>query len=92
MAPKAREPAPQYLGVCHPRAANDAFGTESPHWNLEFHRGNATAAEIVAYLPHAMKSIDVIDRFVTNGGKAMVFAAMGKFRNLLSILAPADQL
>jgi hypothetical protein len=67
----------------HPRAANDAFGKTSPHWNLPFHAGNATAAEILTYLPHWLKSVDVINRFVMNGGKAKVISSMlNKFRYL----------
>ncbi|KAL1608030.1 hypothetical protein SLS60_002969 [Paraconiothyrium brasiliense] len=67
----------------HVRASNDAFGKTSPHWNLPFHAGNITAAEILAYCPHWLKSVDVIDRFVMNGGKAKVIANMlNRFRNL----------
>ncbi|KAJ4353608.1 uncharacterized protein N0V89_005338 [Didymosphaeria variabile] len=69
----------------HVRASNDAFGKTSPHWNLPFHVGNITAAEILAYCPHWLKSVDVIDRFVVNGGKAKVIANMlNRFRNLPS--------
>jgi hypothetical protein len=32
---------------------------------LSFPSGNLTAAEILAYLPHWLKSVDVVDRFVT---------------------------
>ncbi|KAF2450986.1 hypothetical protein P171DRAFT_150782 [Karstenula rhodostoma CBS 690.94] len=67
----------------HVRAANDAFGPTSPHWNMPFHSGNATAAEILAYFPHWLKSVDVIDRFVLNSGKAKVIAGMlNKYRTL----------
>ncbi|KAI4649369.1 hypothetical protein J4E93_003686 [Alternaria ventricosa] len=55
---------------------NNAFGYHSPSWNLPFPNGNLTAAEILAYLPHWLKSIDVIDRFVTHGAKAGHLAAM----------------
>ncbi|KAH8725701.1 hypothetical protein GQ44DRAFT_681043 [Phaeosphaeriaceae sp. PMI808] len=57
-------------------AKNNAFGQGSPSWNLPFPVGNLTAAEIVAYLPHWLKSVDVIDRFVTNGARAWTIAAM----------------
>ncbi|KAH7072014.1 hypothetical protein BKA63DRAFT_61712 [Paraphoma chrysanthemicola] len=66
-----------------PMAKNNAFGIGSPSWNLPFPSGNLTAAEILAYLPHWLKSIDVIDRFVTNGGKSLTIAAMiNEFRHL----------
>ncbi|KAK7180444.1 hypothetical protein DPSP01_013682 [Paraphaeosphaeria sporulosa] len=61
---------------CTIRVANDCFGQKSPHWNLPFHLGNATAAELLAYLPHSLKGVDVVDRFVMNGGKAMLIAFM----------------
>jgi hypothetical protein len=59
-----------------PLAKNNAFGTGSPSWNLSFPSGNLTAAEILAYLPHWLKSVDVVDRFITNGGKSFTIAAM----------------
>jgi hypothetical protein len=59
-----------------PVPRNNAFGPGSPGWNLAFPAGNLTAAEIIAYLPHWLKSIDVVDRFVTNGGKSFTIAAM----------------
>jgi hypothetical protein len=66
-----------------PLAKNNAFGLGSPSWNLSFPCGNLTAAEILAYLPHWLKSVDVIDRFVTNGGKSYTIAAMiNEFRYL----------
>ncbi|KAH4217362.1 hypothetical protein HBI06_216930 [Parastagonospora nodorum] len=69
--------------MASPLAANNAFGAGSPHWNLPFPAGNITAAELMAYLPHWLKSIDVIDRFVTNGGKSVSIAALiNEFRNL----------
>ncbi|CAO2653655.1 Nn.00g030660.m01.CDS01 [Neocucurbitaria sp. VM-36] len=55
---------------------NNAFGDGSPSWNLPFPDGNLTSAEIIAYLPHWLKSIDVIDRFVTNGARSTIIAAM----------------
>ncbi|KAF9730854.1 hypothetical protein PMIN01_10812 [Paraphaeosphaeria minitans] len=65
----------------HTRATNDCFGPTSPHWNLPFHLGNATAAELISYLPHSLKCVDVIDRFVMNGGKAWALAFMlNKYR------------
>jgi hypothetical protein len=64
-------------------AKNNAFGVGSPSWNLPFPTGNLTAAEILAYLPHWLKSIDVIDRFITNGGRSYTIAAMiNEFRYL----------
>jgi hypothetical protein len=65
-----------------PLAKNNAFGLGSPSWNLSFPSGNLTAAEILAYLPHWLKSVDVIDRFITNGGKSYTIAAMiNEFRH-----------
>lgn len=52
-------------------AKNNAFGAGSPSWNLSFPEGNLTAAEILAYLPHWLKSVDVILRFVNNGGRSV---------------------
>ncbi|KAF1828291.1 hypothetical protein BDW02DRAFT_603541 [Decorospora gaudefroyi] len=61
---------------------NNAFGPFSPSWNLPFPTGNLTAAEIVAYLPHWLKSIDVADRFISHGGRAITIAAMiNEFRD-----------
>lgn len=61
----------------------DAFGKGSPNWNLPFPPGNLTAAEIVAYFPHWLKSVDVIDRFIMNGGSAQILADMlTEFREL----------
>ncbi|KAF2821273.1 hypothetical protein CC86DRAFT_427514 [Ophiobolus disseminans] len=66
-----------------PLAKNNAFGAGSPSWNLSFPHGNLTAAEILAYLPHWLKSVDVVDRFITNGGKSYTIAAMiNEFRYL----------
>lgn len=63
-------------------ARNNAFGANSPSWNLSFPNGNLTAAEIIAYFPHWLKSIDVIDRFITNGGRSTTVAAMiNEFRH-----------
>jgi hypothetical protein len=55
---------------------NNAFGANSPSWNLPFPSGNLTAAEMLAYVPHTLKSIDVIDRFIMSGGRAYTIAAM----------------
>ncbi|KAH7351380.1 hypothetical protein BKA66DRAFT_430847 [Pyrenochaeta sp. MPI-SDFR-AT-0127] len=67
-------------------ARNNAFGVDSPSWNLSFPAGNLTAAEILAYLPHWLKSVDVIDRFITNGARSVTVAAMiNEFRH-----QPAD--
>lgn len=52
-------------------ARNNAFGAGSPSWNLSFPEGNLTAAEILAYLPHWLKSVDVILRFVNHGGRSV---------------------
>ncbi|CBX99109.1 hypothetical protein IAQ61_000765 [Plenodomus lingam] len=63
-------------------ARNNAFGCHSPSWNLAFPDGQLTAIEILAYLPHWLKSVDVIDRFVANGGKSRVIAAIiNEFRD-----------
>lgn len=68
-------------------AKNNAFGMNSPSWNVPFPNGNLTAAEILAYLPHWLKSIDVVDRFVSHGAKAGHLAAMiNEFRD-----QPLDQ-
>lgn len=62
-------------------AKNNAFGAGSPSWNLSFPNGNLTAAEILAYLPHWLKSVDVILRFVHNGGRSVTIThLLDKFR------------
>lgn len=66
-----------------PGHRGDAFGKGSPGVSLEFHKGNATAAEILAYCPHWLKSVHVVDRFITNGGRQRSIAAMiNEFRNV----------
>jgi hypothetical protein len=71
------------IAMNSPFAKNNAFGIGSPSWNLPFPAGNITAAEMLAYLPHWLKSIDVIDRFITNGGKSSTIAAIiNEFRYL----------
>lgn len=54
----------------------NAFGEGGPSWNLPFPNSNLTAAEIIAYLPLYLKSVDVIDRFVINGGTASHISRM----------------
>lgn len=54
----------------------NAFGAGSPNCDVAFPAGNLTAAEILAYLPHWLKSIDVIDRLVSNDAKTVVIAAI----------------
>lgn len=62
-------------------AKNNAFGAGSPSWNLSFPEGNLTAAEILAYLPHWLKSVDVINRFVSHGGRSVTITyLLGKLR------------
>lgn len=69
--------------MASPLAKNNAFGVGSPSWNLPFPVGNLTAAEMLAYLPHWLKSIDVVDRLITNGGKSYTIAALiNEFRHL----------
>lgn len=68
---------------------NNAFGVGSPSWNLPFPIGNVTVAEIAAYIPHAFKSIDVIDRVVTNGATSIIITAMlHKYRVLTKLFKP----
>ncbi|KAF2014113.1 hypothetical protein BU24DRAFT_451259 [Aaosphaeria arxii CBS 175.79] len=62
-------------------SVKDAFGEGAPPSNLDFPRGNLTAAEIIAYFPHWLKSVDVIQRFANNGATAKVIAQMmNRFR------------
>lgn len=80
------KPTPSGTGSNYARAGNDAFGKNSPHWNLSFPHGRLTAAEILTYCPHWLKSVDVIDRFVSNGAKAKILAGMlGRFRVFPSV-------
>lgn len=61
----------------------NAFGVGSPSWNTPFPIGNLTAAEILAYLPHWLKSVDVVDRFIANGGRSHTVAVIiNDHRNL----------
>ncbi len=73
------------MAVGTPLSTNNAFGVGSPSWNLSFPAGhvtNLTAAEILAYFPHWLKSIDVINRFVANGAKSSTLASMiNEFRH-----------
>lgn len=80
---KSGRPAAKGGGLRVGGTVRNAFGEGSPPKNLPFPTGNLTAAEILAYLPHWLKSIDVIDRFVTNGGKSVQIAEMiNGFREL----------
>jgi hypothetical protein len=64
------------------RRINNCFGDGSPGWNVEFPTGNLTAAEIIAYLPHWLKSVDVINRLICNGGGAGIIVEMvNEFRH-----------
>ncbi len=64
-------------------ARNNAFGLGSPSWNLSFPDGNLTVSEILAYLPHWLKSVDVILRLVSHGGRSITIThLLNKFRNL----------
>lgn len=56
--------------------SNNAFGAHAVSWNLSFPAGNLTAAEILAYAPHWLKSIDVIDRFICHGAHTRHIAAI----------------
>ncbi|KAH7385353.1 hypothetical protein DE146DRAFT_769167 [Phaeosphaeria sp. MPI-PUGE-AT-0046c] len=65
------------------KSKRNAFGLNSPSWNLPFPIGNLTAAEILAYLPHWLKSVDVVDRFIANGGRSQTIAVtINEFRSL----------
>ncbi|KAJ6283507.1 hypothetical protein J3E71DRAFT_361008 [Bipolaris maydis] len=57
-------------------ARNNAFGAGAPSWNLSFPAGNITAAEITAYCPHWLKSIDVVNRFLSHGARTIHIAAL----------------
>ncbi|XP_014558235.1 hypothetical protein COCVIDRAFT_95169 [Bipolaris victoriae FI3] len=63
-------------------ARNNAFGAGAPSWNLSFPAGEITAAEITAYCPHWLKSIDVISRFLSHGARTIHIAALlNEFRS-----------
>ncbi|EMD62376.1 hypothetical protein COCSADRAFT_94418 [Bipolaris sorokiniana ND90Pr] len=63
-------------------ARNNAFGAGAPSWNLSFPAGELTAAEITAYCPHWLKSIDVVNRFLCHGARTVHIAALlNEFRN-----------
>lgn len=64
-------------------AKNNAFGAGSPSWNLSFPEGNLTVSEILAYLPHWLKSVDVILRLVNHGGRSVVIThLLNMYRNM----------
>jgi hypothetical protein len=64
-------------------AKNNAFGKGCPSWNLSFPDGNLTAAEIFAYLPHWLKSVDVIIRLADHGGRSVIMThLLNKYRNM----------
>lgn len=54
------------------------WGHNAPSRNLAFPStgANMTALEIITFLPNSLRSADVVFRFVTNGGKQMIFAKM----------------
>jgi hypothetical protein len=52
---------------------------DSPNRNLPFPRGasvNMTAVEILAYFPQSISSLDIVDRFMSNGAIAAVITDM----------------
>ncbi|KAJ8109923.1 hypothetical protein OPT61_g7094 [Boeremia exigua] len=64
-------------------SSNNAFGVGSPSWNLAFPDGNLTISEILAYLPHWLKSVDVILRIVKNDGRAVTIThLLNKYREM----------
>ncbi|PVI00025.1 hypothetical protein DM02DRAFT_655793 [Periconia macrospinosa] len=64
------------------RHVTNAFGDDCPPKNLPFSNGNLTAAEILAYRPHWLKSVDVVNRFLTNGATYSISATMiNEFRD-----------
>jgi hypothetical protein len=67
---------PNLNSSCVPRKYNKLEG--SPSMNLHFPQEpcNITIAELVCFLPQWLKSIDVIDRAISNGGSAGTIAKM----------------
>ncbi|KAJ4989683.1 hypothetical protein SVAN01_04900 [Stagonosporopsis vannaccii] len=64
-------------------AKNNAFGAGCPSWNLNFPDGNLTVSEILAYLPHWLKSVDVILRMVNHGGRSVIIThLLNKYRKM----------
>ncbi|KAI4941649.1 hypothetical protein J4E91_010522 [Alternaria rosae] len=49
---------------------------DAPSAWLDLHRGNLTLAETLAFIPHAIKSFDIMDRFLHNGALSGTFADM----------------
>lgn len=49
---------------------------DAPHQNMPFPEGNITVSEILAFFPEWLKSVDVANRFISNGGKAAVIQKM----------------
>jgi hypothetical protein len=57
--------------------------SDAPSSNLDFPDGNLTAAEIMAFLPQWTKSWDVIERFISNGGRTGTLTTMvNTFRDM----------
>jgi hypothetical protein len=64
---------------------------DAPSMNVPFPTGNMTAAEVAAFLPHWMKSWDVIERFAHNGGTKQILARMvNTLRTMPRGLLPAN--
>lgn len=49
---------------------------DAPSAWLDLPRGNLTLAETLAFIPHAIKSFDIMDRFLHNGALSGTFAHM----------------
>ncbi|KAL5114641.1 hypothetical protein ACEQ8H_007486 [Pleosporales sp. CAS-2024a] len=49
---------------------------DAPPAKLEFPTGNMTISELAAFHPEALRSWDMIDRFLANGGSSAVFATV----------------
>ena len=76
-APTKRQPGRGVSGSANtPKKHNRLAG--APSQNLPFPQGpcNITVIEIVCFLPQWLKSIDVIDRIISNGGSAGAIAKM----------------
>jgi hypothetical protein len=48
----------------------------APSANIDFPKGNISAAELMAFLPYSLRSWDVIERLMSNGGATAVLTDM----------------
>jgi len=71
-----RKPIPEGRKSTGPGTPNYDKLKDSPSAWLDLPHGNLTLAETLAFIPHAIKSFDIMDRFLHNGALSGTFADM----------------